>query len=132
MFTTFNPTNLTDISDIVYDDTLGEVRPTVVEADLSLTKAVDNANPNEGDPMTFTFNLSNAGPNPATGVQVTDLLPAGATLASATPSQETYDSVTGSGTWEPSTPAASPPRASARLLLALAAGTVGGYAVATR
>jgi uncharacterized repeat protein (TIGR01451 family) len=80
------------------------VRPTVVEADLSLTKAVDNANPNEGDPVTFTFNLSNAGPDPATGVQVTDLLPAGATLVSATPSQETYDSVTGSGTWEPSTP----------------------------
>src|SRR5262249_7505674 len=37
----------------------------------------------------------NAGPDAATGVQLTDLLPAGLTFVSATPSQGTYSSSTG-------------------------------------
>ena len=64
-------------------------------ADLSVTKTVSDATPNVGDQITFTVTLSNQGPDAATGVQVTDLLPAGVSFVSATPSQGTYDSTTG-------------------------------------
>ena len=65
------------------------------DADLALTKVVSNASVNVGDQVTFTLTLTNNGPNPATNVEVTDLLPAGLTLVSATPSQGTYDPATG-------------------------------------
>ena len=65
------------------------------DADLALTKVVSNASPNVGDQVTFTVTLTSNGPNPATNVEVTDLLPAGLALVSATPSQGTYDSATG-------------------------------------
>ncbi|HEX3152354.1 MAG TPA: hypothetical protein VHR66_30050 [Gemmataceae bacterium] len=66
-------------------------------ADLVLVKSVSNPRPNVGDTVTFTVTLTNAGPAPATGVQVTDLLPAGLTFVSATPGQGTYSS--GTGVW---------------------------------
>jgi uncharacterized repeat protein (TIGR01451 family) len=65
------------------------------QADLQVTKAVSDATPNVGDAIAFTVRLRNLGPDPATNVQVSDLLPAGLTLVSATPSQGSYDSVTG-------------------------------------
>ncbi len=48
-----------------------------VPVDLSVTKEVNNATPDVGSNVTFTITASNAGPNPATGVQVTDKLPTG-------------------------------------------------------
>ncbi|MCB9875429.1 MAG: DUF11 domain-containing protein [Planctomycetaceae bacterium] len=66
-------------------------------ADLSLTKAVDNASPNVGDNITFTLTAANAGPDSATNVAVTDVLPAGLTFVSSTPSQGTF--VSGTGVW---------------------------------
>src|SRR5262249_42041149 len=65
------------------------------QADLVLTKTVSNARPNVGDTITFTLNLTDKGPNTATNVQVSDLLPAGLTFVSATPSQGTYNNLTG-------------------------------------
>ena len=67
------------------------------QANLSLTKMVSNATPNVGDTVTFTVTLSNAGGDTATGVTVQDVLPAGLTFVSATPSVGTYDS--GTGVW---------------------------------
>jgi uncharacterized repeat protein (TIGR01451 family) len=67
------------------------------QADLALAKAVSNATPNVGNQITFTIALTNNGPATATGVTVTDLLPAGLTFVSATPSQGTYTS--GTGLW---------------------------------
>ncbi len=65
------------------------------QADLAVTKTVSNPTPNVGDSVTFTVTLTNNGPNTATGVQVSDLLPAGLSFTSATPSQGTYDPATG-------------------------------------
>ena len=41
----------------------------------------------EGETLTYSIGVSNAGPGPATGVTVTDPLPAETTFQSATPSQ---------------------------------------------
>jgi uncharacterized repeat protein (TIGR01451 family) len=64
------------------------------QADLGLTKTVDDATPNVGDTITFTATLADLGPDRATNVTVQDLLPSGLTFVSATPSQGTYDSST--------------------------------------
>jgi uncharacterized repeat protein (TIGR01451 family) len=57
--------------------------------DLSVVKTVDNLTPNVGSNVTFTIAAHNGGPSPATGVSVTDNLPAGYSLVSATPSAGT-------------------------------------------
>ena len=76
------------------------------QADLFLTKAVDNSAPNVGDTITYTVTVGDHGPDSATNVAVADLLPAGVTFVSADPSRGSYDSVTGTwtvGTVDPST-----------------------------
>ncbi|QLE02333.1 DUF11 domain-containing protein [Galbibacter sp. BG1] len=50
--------------------------------DLSLTKTVNVLRPDTGDEVVFTIVISNDGPSMATGVQVTDMLPAGYTYVS--------------------------------------------------
>jgi uncharacterized repeat protein (TIGR01451 family) len=70
---------------------------TVVGANLGVTKTVDKASPNVGDTVTYTVTVNNAGPNNATNVKVTDVLPAGVTFVSSAPSQGTYNS--GTGLW---------------------------------
>ncbi len=66
-------------------------------ADLALTKTVSNGTPAVGSQVTFTVTLHNEGPLEATGVEVTDALPAGYRFVSANPSQGSYDAV--SGVW---------------------------------
>ena len=65
------------------------------QADLSLTKVVNNQQPNIGDQITFTVTLNNTGPNGATNIQVRDQVPLGTTLVSANPSQGVYNPATG-------------------------------------
>ncbi len=64
-------------------------------ADLQLLKTASSATPNLGAPVTFTLTLTNAGPNDATGIAVSDLLPAGLNFISATPSQGSYADASG-------------------------------------
>ncbi|AFY65090.1 conserved repeat domain protein [Geitlerinema sp. PCC 7407] len=75
------------------DRAIATITPPI--ADLSLTKAVDNANPSPGDPVTFTVVLTNSGPSTATNVRVSDPVPSGLTNATVTVSAGTYDNATG-------------------------------------
>lgn len=59
-------------------------------ADIALTKTVDNAMPIISTNVTFTVDVTNNGPNAATGLIINDTLPAGLTLVSATPTVGTY------------------------------------------
>ena len=68
--------------------------PSVI-ADLAVTKTVDDAAPAEGANATYTVTATNTGPGIATVVQLSDVLPAGVTYASAIVSQGTYNSTTG-------------------------------------
>jgi uncharacterized repeat protein (TIGR01451 family) len=67
----------------------------VQEADLAITKSVDNPSPSQGGTINYTVVVTNNGPNGTTGVQVTDVLPAGVTYVSSSPSQGSYDNVSG-------------------------------------
>ena len=67
------------------------------EADLSITKSVDNNSPNVGENVTFTITITNNGPSDATGVEITDSLPSGLTYVSSSTTQGTYNS--GTGVW---------------------------------
>lgn len=53
------------------------VNECVPKIDLSLVKTVSNASPFVGDTVTYTLEVRNAGPNPATSIQVRDVIPAG-------------------------------------------------------
>jgi uncharacterized repeat protein (TIGR01451 family) len=64
-------------------------------ADLRLAKTVNGSLVNVGQQVTFRLTLTNDGPDQATGVTVSDQLPAGLTFVSATASVGTYDNVTG-------------------------------------
>src|SRR5262249_12146946 len=53
------------------------------------------ATPNVGDEITYTITLSDAGPDAATHVRVSDVLPSGLHFVSANPSHGGYDPSSG-------------------------------------
>jgi uncharacterized repeat protein (TIGR01451 family) len=78
------------------NDSASDQTTVVSSADLSLTKTASNGTPTVNTNVVFTLTLSNAGPSNASGVTVTDALPAGLSFVSATPSAGTsYNSATG-------------------------------------
>ena len=80
------------------DPTNNKDSATVVtrEADLLVTKTVDDPTPNVDDLITFTVDVTNNGPDIANNVEITDYFPtSGLTFVSATPSQGSYDDSTG-------------------------------------
>ena len=77
------------------EDDIASVTFNTKVADLSLTKTVDNDRPNQSANVTFTLTLSNAGPDTATDVMISDPIPSGLRFVSASPSIGTYDSNTG-------------------------------------
>ncbi|MFZ5876473.1 MAG: DUF11 domain-containing protein [Nitrospirota bacterium] len=60
---------------------------TGLSADLAANKTVSNGTVYVGQNLTYTITVTNLGPNSATGVTVSDTLPAGVSYVSATPSQ---------------------------------------------
>ena len=72
----------------------------VSEADLSLTKTVNNTSPTVGDTVVFTVEVSNAGPSDANNVIVRDILPSGFSfdLAGTSATQGSYSIATGDWT----------------------------------
>jgi uncharacterized repeat protein (TIGR01451 family) len=60
-----------------------------------LTKTASNFAPNIGQQFHYTLSVINNGPNTATNVHVTDLIPAGLTFNSFTASQGIYNHITG-------------------------------------
>ena len=84
--------------DTVPANNTGSASTTVTaQADLAIVKTVDNATPSVGSNVTFTLTVTNNGPNDAAGAQVSDLLPAGYSFVSATPSVGSY--APGTGVW---------------------------------
>ncbi len=63
-------------------------------ADLSITKTVNNSTPNVGSNVIFTLSVVNNGSSPATGVTANDVLPSGYTYVSDNGSGA-YNSTTG-------------------------------------
>ncbi|TWU05979.1 SdrD B-like domain-containing protein [Stieleria varia] len=83
---------------VATEDDQASVSFTTQVADLSLTKTVvDTDRPNVGDTVSFDIEVTNAGPDDATGVQVTDLLPSGIRFTSNTLSEGIYNA--SSGVW---------------------------------
>ena len=72
--------------------------PSTASADLVLTIAVDDATPSEGDAITYTIGVTNKGPDDATGVVVTDVLPNGVTFVSSRSARGSYHP--GTGAWD--------------------------------
>jgi len=64
-------------------------------ADLSLNKTASNPSPAALTNITFTLTVINIGPDPATGVEVTENLPSGFTFVSSVASQGAYNNATG-------------------------------------
>ena len=79
---------------------LGAFGPTVEtlnipnNADLSLTKTVDDPSPNVGENVVYTLTITNNGTAGATNVAVTDVVPAGMSFVTSSASQGTYDNNT--------------------------------------
>ena len=61
-------------------------------ADLGVANSVDRATADAGEELTYTINVTNAGPAVAVGTHLADQLPEGAEFVSATPSQGTCSS----------------------------------------
>ena len=88
-----NPNTAANENDLNTTNNQANVTVTVNPAsDLSIAKTVSNANPKYLQNVTFTLTAHNSGPDNATGVTVTDKLPAGLKFLSAS---GTYDAATG-------------------------------------
>jgi uncharacterized repeat protein (TIGR01451 family) len=74
------------------------ITTTAAAADVRVALFVDDSAPLEGDTVTYNLVTRNVGPSMATGVSIENLLPAGLTFSSATPTKGTYTS--GTGEWD--------------------------------
>ena len=92
-------TNIAEVNGTDYDQnsTNNQSNTTIhvdLASDLGITKIVNNSKPNYLQNVTFTLTAHNYGPDNATGVKVTDILPNGLKLISVS-GDGIYDSTTG-------------------------------------
>jgi uncharacterized repeat protein (TIGR01451 family) len=65
------------------------------QADLRAGKAVDNAQPNQGQQIVYTITIVNDGPSDAFGLQLVDPLPSGVSYVADQSTQGNYNDATG-------------------------------------
>jgi conserved repeat domain len=69
--------------------------PAFVDPDIEVTQMASTYNPARRENFNITVTVTNLGPEPTTGVQITNELPSGLRFVSANTSQGSYDSSTG-------------------------------------
>jgi LPXTG-site transpeptidase (sortase) family protein len=84
-----------DQADPVAANNSASATVTGASADISVVKTASATAPSIGQNVMYTLVANNLGPSTATGVQLSDPLPAGVTFVSYTATQGTYDPVTG-------------------------------------
>ena len=82
--------NLTSFTPSIGDDVICKFTNEKSLADISVVKSVNATAPLEGDVVRYTLTATNTGPQDATGVQVTDFLPAGVTHITNSTTQGTW------------------------------------------
>ena len=75
--------------------TIDPIDPSAVDTDLSVKKTVDSTHPSAGDTLTYAIVAHNGGPGDATGVKISDHLPAGLTYVSSKADVGDYNDATG-------------------------------------
>lgn len=85
-------------SDIINNTDEVILTPDALQANLAIIKTVDNASPVKGNNVVFTIDVQNNGPDAATNVVVSDLLPSGYTYVSHVATVGSYTSSTGNWT----------------------------------
>ena len=92
-------TNTVEITSSTQDDVAGNnsgsVSIDVTNADLAVTKSVDDPNPTVGSSVVYTIAVTNGGPVAATSVVVSDTWPMSVTFVSTVTTQGVYDVATG-------------------------------------
>jgi uncharacterized repeat protein (TIGR01451 family) len=68
---------------------------TIVGSDLELALVADQMSALEGDEIGLTLTVTNNGPDDATGVSISQVVPSGLSFVSATPSQGSFDDASG-------------------------------------
>jgi uncharacterized repeat protein (TIGR01451 family) len=90
-----------DQADESEEDDEDSVTLTPLNADISVTKTADNLTPDRDDVIVFTIKATNNGPDAATGIIITDLLPAGLSLGNINaPAGTGYNQTSGQWTIE--------------------------------
>lgn len=82
-----------NLADLNPDNNSATATVTVGAADLVVTKLVDDDSPLLGDPVQYSVIVSNAGPSPATSVQLTEAWPDGLQYISYSASQGSYSPI---------------------------------------
>jgi uncharacterized repeat protein (TIGR01451 family) len=90
-------TNTATVTSLNSQDMNSTVVTHLKTADIGIIKYASTTTPNYLNNVTFTIKAHNYGPDQATGVQVTDILPAGLKYISSSVTQGTYNST--SGVW---------------------------------